>query len=108
MASTPPTDPVVATAGIYVLTVTGANGCTSTANALVDEDLTLPSFGHRWHPHLRCHLGDAHGRWQRFLQLDRAGWLHQLRPEPVVATAGTYAHRDRRQRMHQHRQRPGR
>ena len=26
----------------YVLTVTGASGCTSTANALVDEDLDLP------------------------------------------------------------------
>ena len=33
---------MVATASIYVLTVTGANGCTSTANALVDEDLTCP------------------------------------------------------------------
>ena len=33
-------NPVVTTAGTYVLTVTGANGCTSTANALVDEDLT--------------------------------------------------------------------
>ncbi|MCB0812298.1 MAG: hypothetical protein KDB87_03930, partial [Flavobacteriales bacterium] len=35
-------NPVVTTAGTYVLTVTGANGCTSTANALVDEDLGLP------------------------------------------------------------------
>ncbi|MGB3527275.1 MAG: hypothetical protein WBB32_15070, partial [Flavobacteriales bacterium] len=35
-------NPVVTEAGTYVLTITGANGCTSTANATVNLDNTLP------------------------------------------------------------------
>ncbi len=35
-------NPVVSAAGTYVLTVTGQNGCTSTAQAVVGEDLTQP------------------------------------------------------------------
>src|SRR6185436_19157718 len=35
-------NPVVTVIGTYVLTVTGANGCSSTANAEVDEDLNAP------------------------------------------------------------------
>ncbi|MBK8614519.1 MAG: hypothetical protein IPN85_13790 [Flavobacteriales bacterium] len=35
-------NPTVNTAGTYILTVTGSNGCTSQANAIVDEDAQLP------------------------------------------------------------------
>ncbi|MBL0046065.1 MAG: hypothetical protein IPP33_17240 [Flavobacteriales bacterium] len=35
-------NPTVSVAGTYVLTVTGANGCTSTAQAVVEQDNTLP------------------------------------------------------------------
>ncbi|MBL0046066.1 MAG: hypothetical protein IPP33_17245 [Flavobacteriales bacterium] len=31
-------NPVVGTAGTYVLTVTGSNGCSSTAQAIVEQD----------------------------------------------------------------------
>jgi hypothetical protein len=34
--------PLVSTAGTYTLTVTGANGCTSTATAVVSQDTDLP------------------------------------------------------------------
>ncbi len=35
-------NPEVCAPGTYVLTVTGENGCTSTANAIVDQDVELP------------------------------------------------------------------
>ncbi|MBK9535122.1 MAG: hypothetical protein IPO10_08125 [Flavobacteriales bacterium] len=35
-------NPVVGAAGTYVLTVTGSNGCTSTAEAMVDQDDDIP------------------------------------------------------------------
>ncbi|MCB0795467.1 MAG: T9SS type A sorting domain-containing protein, partial [Flavobacteriales bacterium] len=35
-------NPTVSVAGTYILTVTGDNGCTSTDQAIVDEDLDLP------------------------------------------------------------------
>ncbi|MBL7983769.1 MAG: hypothetical protein JNM91_02160 [Flavobacteriales bacterium] len=35
-------NPTVTEAGTYVLTVTGANGCTSTATAVVEQDNTVP------------------------------------------------------------------
>ena len=35
-------NPTVGMAGTYNLTVTGANGCTSTASAVVDADITVP------------------------------------------------------------------
>ena len=53
--------------------------------------MTLPGAGSATGGTLTCrHLGDAHGFRQRVLLLDRTRWLHQLRRNPVVATAGTY------------------
>ncbi|MBS1568208.1 MAG: hypothetical protein JST45_02085, partial [Bacteroidetes bacterium] len=35
-------DPVVSVPGTYTLTVTGSNGCSATATAMVDQDITAP------------------------------------------------------------------
>ncbi|HRW89429.1 MAG TPA: hypothetical protein P5027_05710, partial [Flavobacteriales bacterium] len=84
-------NPVVATAGIYVLTVTGANGCTSTANALVDEDLDLPGASASGGT-LTCDVTSVMlmGTGNGSFSWTGPGGFTSSDQNPVVATAGTY------------------
>ena len=84
-------NPVVTTAGTYVLTVTGANGCTSTANALVDEDLDLPGASASGGT-LTCDVTSVMlmGTGNGSFSWTGPGGFTSSDQNPVVATAGTY------------------
>ncbi|MBK7941389.1 MAG: hypothetical protein IPJ87_05880 [Flavobacteriales bacterium] len=73
-----------------MLTVTGSNGCTSTASAEVPLDNAALARRRRWHDHLHHELRDAAGHGQRQLQLDRPGHHSSADPNPTVCMAGTY------------------
>ncbi|MBL0046067.1 MAG: hypothetical protein IPP33_17250 [Flavobacteriales bacterium] len=49
-------NPTVSVAGTYVLTVTGANGCTSQASAVVESDLLAPDAFIGFFPELDCNI----------------------------------------------------
>ncbi|MCB9194032.1 MAG: hypothetical protein H6597_05815, partial [Flavobacteriales bacterium] len=84
-------DPTVCTAGTYTLTVTGTNGCTSTATAVVDEDTDLPGAQASGGT-ITCNnacvtlMGSGNGAYS----WSGPGNFSSDEQDPTVCTAGTY------------------
>ncbi len=97
-------NPTVNAAGTYNLTVTGTNGCTSTASAVIEQDDEVPGASAQGGT-LNCMISEHHvgGHRQRQLRMERPERLHQHRTEPN-GRHGRYLQpdRDRRERLHQH------
>jgi hypothetical protein len=87
-------DPVVFEPGTYVLTVTGSNGCTSTASTMVDVDFDLPEAV-VYSTLIGCNSEPATLSYSSSSSIAYAAWVYSIGvvgsgPTYSTSTPGTY------------------
>ena len=88
-------NPSVSTPGLYVLTVTAPNGCTSTANAQVDPDANVPDISVNDNLNLDCNvtsvnLGGASATQGVTFNWTGPNGFTSNDPDPTVNIPGSY------------------